>query len=375
MVSAGESGGLRLVFAGGGTGGHLYPAIAIAEEVRKRRPEAEITFIGTEQSLESRVVPARGYRFASITVSGFRRAFSLRNVLIAGKLVSGIVQSFRLLRALRPDVVIGTGGYVCGPPVYAASLLGIPTLIQEQNSYPGVTTRLLAGRVREVHITFERTRDYLRRTDGVFLTGNPVRAEIGRADRRAATSALGLEASMLTVLVFGGSQGAASINNAVLGILPGLVSLGVQVVWLTGGGEYERVCGIVRARGIAGIDRVKIFPYVEQMQNVYGVADIAVCRAGATTIAELMCVGVPSVLIPYPRAAADHQTENAKALAEAGAAVVLRDSDVSQRLLAVLGDLVMDQARRRLMGERARALGAPRAAELLAEAVFRLAEA
>jgi UDP-N-acetylglucosamine--N-acetylmuramyl-(pentapeptide) pyrophosphoryl-undecaprenol N-acetylglucosamine transferase len=371
-MSSGEP--LRLVFAGGGTGGHLYPAIAIADEVSRRQPEAEITFIGTENSLESRVVPGRGYRFEPISVSGFKRAFSPKNLWFFGKLAVSLVQSFRLLGVLKPNVVVGTGGYVCGPPLYVASLLGIPTLIQEQNSYPGVTTRLLAGRVREVHLTFERTKRFLRRTGNVFVTGNPTRAVIGGVDRPSAAAALGLEAARATLLVFGGSQGAASINNIVLGILRDPDLREVQMVWLTGAGEYERVLSAVHEGGEVDQRRVRIFPYYERMELMYAVADLALCRAGATTIAELTRAGVPSVLVPYPHAAADHQTENAKSLAASGAAVLVPDQEAPRRLPAVIRELVHDPSRLQIMAGRARAQGSPRATELLADAVLRLAK-
>jgi UDP-N-acetylglucosamine--N-acetylmuramyl-(pentapeptide) pyrophosphoryl-undecaprenol N-acetylglucosamine transferase len=371
-MSSGEP--LRLVFAGGGTGGHLYPAIAIADEVHRRQPEAEITFIGTENSLESSVVAARGYRFEAISVSGFRRALSPKNLLFFGKLAASLMQCFRLLSVLKPKVVVGTGGYVCGPPLYIASLLGIPTLIQEQNSYPGVTTRLLAGRAREVHLTFERTKRFLRRTDNVFVTGNPTRAAIGGVDRPSAAAALGLETERVTLLVFGGSQGAASINNVVLGILREPELREVQLVWLTGAGEYERILSAARDGGAVDQRHVKIFPYYERMELLYAVADLVVCRAGATTIAELTRAGVPSVLVPYPHAAADHQTENAKSLAESGAAVLVRDQEAPQRLPAVVRELVRDPSRLHMMAGQARAQGSPRATELLADAVFRLAK-
>jgi UDP-N-acetylglucosamine--N-acetylmuramyl-(pentapeptide) pyrophosphoryl-undecaprenol N-acetylglucosamine transferase len=361
----------RLFFAGGGTGGHLFPAIAIADEVRRMAPEAEILFIGTKGRIESQVVPGRGYRFVSIWISGFSRSLSLSTVLFPVKVVVSMMQSFVLLLTKKPDVVVGTGGYVCGPPVMAASLLGIPTLIQEQNSYPGVTTRLLANRVNQVHITFESTRRFLGRSDNVQLTGNPVRALVGTIARADGAASLGLDPARATVLVAGGSQGAASINTAMLPIVPLLLGQGVQVVWLTGEREFARVhrqcgtpslpCGLV------------IRPFLAEMEHAFAAADLAVCRSGASTLAELMCAGLPSILVPYPQAAADHQTENARAMVEQGAALLCPDRDMGARLGVMIHELLGDAARRAAMGAAARVMGKPDAARILANAALTLA--
>jgi UDP-N-acetylglucosamine--N-acetylmuramyl-(pentapeptide) pyrophosphoryl-undecaprenol N-acetylglucosamine transferase len=364
---------LRLIFAGGGTGGHLYPALAIAEVIRMRQPEAEITFIGTPAGLEAQVVPRHGYGFVSISVAGFKRALSWSTVVFFGRLFLAMMQSLRILRRVRPQVVVGTGGYVCGPPLYAASLMGIPTLLQEQNSLPGVTTRVLAARVSEVHVSFETTRHVLSRAAHVHLSGNPTRAGIGTHDRASAARELGIDPTRQTVLVFGGSQGAASINAAVLASLSDLVGLAVQLLWLTGPADYPRISETIRQRGMGSNAGVLVFSFVDGMDRLYAVADLAVCRAGATTIAELMRAGVPSILIPYPHAAADHQTENARAMAEAGAALLISDADASRRLFSVLRELVQEPAALKMMAERARALGSPDAATVLADAVLRLA--
>lgn len=212
------AGALRLVFAGGGTGGHLFPAIAVADEIKERHPDAAILFVGTKGRIEATVVPARGYEFVTIWISGFRRRLSAATFLFPLKVIVSMVQSIRLLRRRRPELVIGTGGYVCGPVVCAAQLLGIPTLIQEQNSYPGVTTRMLAPRATEVHLTFEESRRYLKRQSNVLITGNPTREIIGTVRREAGASAFGIDGTKRTVLVFGGSLGASSINLSLIHI-------------------------------------------------------------------------------------------------------------------------------------------------------------
>jgi UDP-N-acetylglucosamine--N-acetylmuramyl-(pentapeptide) pyrophosphoryl-undecaprenol N-acetylglucosamine transferase len=363
---------LRILFAGGGTGGHLYPGIAIAEEIRRRRPETEIAFIGNGATLEARVVPERGFRFLPIQVAGFRRSLSPGALLAALKLPVALVQSFLLMRKEKPDVVVGTGGYVCGPPLFVASLCGIPTLIQEQNSYPGVTTRLLAPRATEVHLSFDRARRYLKRTDGVVVTGNPTRDAIGSVTRAAAAVHMEVDPDRFTILVVGGSRGARSINNAMIAALPVLGELGVQLLWATGKEEYESVSSALHARGETHVP-VRLVPYITGMEFAYGAADLVVCRAGATTIAEITRAGLPSVLIPYPFAAADHQTENARAMVEQEASVLIGDGDLAERLGPELRALVGDRARLRAMSIRARSLAAPRATDILAGSVIRLA--
>ena len=366
------SGLLRVVFAGGGTGGHLYPAIAIAEELRRRVPEADITFVGTRGKIEERTVPEQGFKFVAIWISGFRRSFSLSVLTFPLKVVVALVQSLVLLLRLKPEVVVGTGGYVCGPPRYVASLLGIPTLIQEQNSYPGVTTRMLAGRVDEVHLTFESSKRFFNRAQGVFVTGNPVRSQVGKAGKKESLEYFGLEPSKTTVLIFGGSLGASSLNAAVSGNLAALKQMGVQVLWQTGNNEYEKMSAIVRNVQPSGLGLVKAMSFIERMDLAFGASDLAVCRAGATTLAELACAGLPSILVPYPHAAADHQTENARTMVDAGAALMCSDGDIGRRLIPLLTDVLEKPGRLLEMRAKANAMARPDAAVMLANAVMRL---
>jgi len=362
---------LRLVFAGGGTGGHLYPALAIADEIRRRHPDAVIVFVGTAGKIESRVVPTRGYPFVRIWISGFRRALTPETLLFPLKVIVALLQSALLLWRKKPDVVIGTGGYVCGPVVAAAQILGRRTLIQEQNSIPGATTRLLAPRADEVHIAFEGTGRHLRRRDNVRTTGNPTRDIIGAVSRTEGARFFGLDGAKKTLLVFGGSRGAAGINAAMAPLAGELAGEGIQIIWQTGEEEFgslSRVTGVLR-------EGVKLYPFIEKMEYAYAACDLAICRSGATSLAELTRAGVPSILIPYPYAAADHQTENAKAMVEAGAGVLIPDASASALLPAALRGLINDRERLQKMREAARHLGKPGAAGVLADAVERLAGA
>jgi UDP-N-acetylglucosamine--N-acetylmuramyl-(pentapeptide) pyrophosphoryl-undecaprenol N-acetylglucosamine transferase len=363
------------VFAGGGTGGHLYPAIAIAEEIRKNVPAAEIAFIGTRRRIEARVVPQHGFRFETIWVSGFRRKFTPENILFPVKFVVSIAQSFFLMWRLRPDVVVGTGGYVCGPPLFAASMLGIPTLIQEQNSYPGVTTRLLASRATEVHLSFKSSRRYLKRLNNVRMSGNPTREAVGKISRPDGAAYFGISSGKSTLLVFGGSLGASSINNVLQKLLPRLVANDIQVVWQTGETDYEQMKAETdRMIEISG-GTIMVYKFIERMEHAYAACDLAVCRAGATTVAELARAGVASILVPYPYAAADHQTENAKAMVESGAALTIRDAELGGKLLTTIEALLADPTMLQVMRANALGVGNPEATGVLARAVVNLARA
>jgi len=272
-------------------------------------------------------------------------------------------------------VVVGTGGYVCGPPLFIASLLGFPTLIQEQNSFPGVTTRLLASRVSQVHLSFKSSQRYLRQHDNVRVSGNPTRESVGKIARSEGAAYFDIEPSKQTLLVFGGSQGAQSINNAVVAILDQLLSRGVQVLWQTGESDYAAM--VSKANQLVGYSNgtARVYKFIERMECAYAACDIALCRSGATTVAELTKAGVPSILVPYPFAAADHQTENAKGVVEAGGAVMIADAELSNSLWNTIESLLNDPDRLHEMKRKALSLAMPDATSVLAAAVLELAGA
>ncbi len=356
---------MKVIFAGGGTGGHVFPAIAIADEVKKLHPSAEILFVGTKERIESRLVPQKGYLFRTIWISGFRRKLSLDNLLFPVKVLVSLFQSFILLKSEKPDVVVGTGGYVCGPVLYVATLLKIPTVVQEQNSLPGVTTRLLSARVTEVHLMFESAIQHLKRSDNVKITGNPTREILGSIVKRDALKYFGFLESKKTLLVLGGSLGALSINNAVVRCLKDLGNAGIQIIWQTGEQDYERI------KSLSGeFPDVKVFKFIESMEYAYAAADLALCRAGAITIAELTRLGVPTVFIPYPYAAANHQVENAKAIVKANAAEMILDHEADRKTGETVLGLISDDARLKKMHENSLMLGKPAAAKEIAQSVI-----
>jgi UDP-N-acetylglucosamine--N-acetylmuramyl-(pentapeptide) pyrophosphoryl-undecaprenol N-acetylglucosamine transferase len=338
----------------------------------KARPHVEVVFAGTERGIETRVIPALGYRLEKIRISGFRRKASIDAATLPFKIIMALVQSHKLIRTFGPDIVVGTGGYVAGPVLFMASMLRVPTLIHEQNSSPGVTTRLLASRVDKVCVTYETSLRQLRNARSIEVTGNPTRDVIGTISRHEARRFFGLRENGQTLLVFGGSQGARSLNKALVSRLPELVRKGFQILWQTGredAGEAKAA-----AAQCGNESSVAVFDFIERMEYAYGASDLAVCRSGATTLSELSRAGVPSVLVPYPHAVADHQTENARVMVAAGASILLSDKDVRDQLGDVVSRLLSDEERLRRMSGCARAMSNPKAAIRLAQTAIELVE-
>lgn len=360
-------GASHILVAGGGTGGHLFPALAIADEIKNLQPDAAFLFLGTRGKIEARVVPQRGYAFRTIWISGFHRGLTIDNLLFPLKVLVSLVQSFFVIRQFRPDVVIGTGGYVCGPVLSVASMLKIPTVIHESNSYPGVTTRMLAMRATKIFIAFDDARRWLKRTDHVTLVGTPTREILGAVSRSASRDFFRIDPNKKTLLVFGGSLGAASINNAVLETVDDLLNGGIQLIWQTGQTDFERVRAAIGYKSIGWLGA-----FIDRMEYAFGAADLVVCRAGATTLAELTRLGKPAIVIPFPHAAGDHQTHNARSLAEAGAAVMIADSNARQKLKAVALGLLGDPERLEKMGRASARLGKPEAGRTIAATILEM---
>ncbi|MBN1482055.1 undecaprenyldiphospho-muramoylpentapeptide beta-N-acetylglucosaminyltransferase [candidate division KSB1 bacterium] len=357
------------IFAGGGTGGHLYPAVAMAQRIKELRPQSYIRFVGTRRGLENRLIPELGFPLSCVAVRGVTRSLTLKNILVPFVLIKGVVQCFSLLLKYKPNAVIGTGGYVSGPVVFSAALLGIPTLIQEQNSYPGLTTRLLSRWVKRVHISFEESRSYFKRTDNLVLTGNPVRKFELSKNKKQACAKFGLNPDYPVLLVYGGSQGAHAINQALLDSLAELMTASsLQIIWSTGQADYNAIQRAVKSYA----DRIWISAYISDMEAAYRAADMALTRAGALTIAELTLAGVPSILVPYPYAAANHQYTNARALEKNNACIVLMQ-DKLERLSTELMSLLKDEQKRSQMAEAMRQSSFPNATDEIVNSIFAIA--
>lgn len=364
---------MKVMLSGGGTGGHIYPALTIADQIKKLRPDAQISFVGTEQGLEKDIIPRYGYQLSFIEVAGFRRSLSLDTLRSMGKLFLGLYDAFRLLRSERPDLVIGTGGYVCGPVVLVAALFGIPCCIQEQNAMPGVTNRILSRFASKAFLGYKEAGKYFPRQEKLVYSGNPIRTEILQHERGAALAELGLDARKKTILVSGGSRGARSINNAMLEAELALSGReDVQVLHATGEANYEAYMAEAGKRGGVG-KNIIIKPYLHNMPVALAAADLAIFRAGAIGLAELMARGVPSILIPYPYATANHQEFNARAVEAKGAAKVILDKELKgERLLEAVEHLLLHERELEKMQAAAKSLGRPQAARFIAEEALAL---
>ncbi len=320
----------RLVFAGGGTGGHLFPAIAIADRITEllagQNPPT-IVFVGTRRGIEYRMRETLAYPLELINIRGIARSFTFKNLLVPFLMVGALLKARSVLETVKPDVVIGTGGYVSWPILKMASWRKIPAVLQEQNSYPGVTTRRLAGGARRIYLGYEEARAFLPSTAHTIVTGNPVRRSVIGGDRREARQTFGLDPDKRTILVLGGSQGARSINRAVLKSLQcDALPEGYQLLWQTGKRDYKEVVAAAgkKARGHS------LFPFENRMHLVYAAADAAIARAGAVSLAELQACAVPALLVPYPYAAGDHQRKNARAAVERGFARLVNQEDIEK---------------------------------------------
>lgn len=334
---------IRVLVSGGGTGGHIFPAVSIANAVKRRHPDAEILFVGALGRMEMERVPAAGYEIVGLPVAGFDRRRLWRNFGVLLKLFRSLRKARKVIRDFRPDIVVGVGGYASGPVLKQAQKKGIPTLIQEQNSYAGVTNKLLAAKADAICVAYEGMSRFFP-ADRIVMTGNPVRRDIVDCNlsRSEAKRKLGFDPDRKLVLVVGGSLGARTINESIAASLEQILATEVRVLWQTGK-LYADEC----SRVASGFDGVKATAFISDMACAYRAADIVVSRAGAGTISELQLLGLPAVLVPSPNVAEDHQRKNAMALVEAGAAEMVLDADARERLAGVMTSLLDDEDRRK----------------------------
>lgn len=335
---------MRLIISGGGTGGHIYPALAIADEVMRRRPEAEVLYVGSDAGMEAEIVPRSGHRFEAVHISGLSRS-SRMDALKALLMVPGALkQAMKIIERFRPHIVVGTGGYASYPVVAGAVHRGLRTYIHEQNALPGLANRRLAGRVDCVFLTFPEAQNYMK-TANCRLTGFPVRKEIGSVTAAEARRHYGVDEGSFVLLVYGGSQGAMRINQAMLDFLK-IAAMGeeMRIIWACGIEHYSAVERILDTELPSGIrSRIMVRDYIHDMPAALAAANLALCRAGAGTISELSLAGLPAILVPYPYAAENHQQKNAEAVASHGGAVMVPDSQMNgARLAELLGRLSVD---------------------------------
>lgn len=326
------------MISGGGTGGHVYPAIAIANALKKKDPLIDFLFIGAKGKLEMEKIPAAGYKIEGLWISGFQRSMTLKNHLFPVKLISSMIKAARIIREFKPELVIGVGGYASGPILRIASRKKIPTLIQEQNSYPGITNRILSGKVRKICVAYEGMERFFP-AEKIILTGNPIRQDIlNVAEKRdEAVRFFNLSSTLTTMLVIGGSLGARTINRSLRKCIErGIISRGIQLIWQTGTFYFD---DLKKDPGIASDPSIHIYPFIERMDLAYAAADLIVSRAGAIAVSELCTVAKPVILVPSPNVAEDHQAKNARALADKKAAILVPDAQAEDKLFDQILDL------------------------------------
>lgn len=361
---------MKVIISGGGTGGHIYPAIAIANELKVMDPATEILFVGAEGKMEMEKVPRAGYPILGLPVVGIKRELTLANLAFPLKLGRSLLRAQQIIRDFQPDAAVGVGGYASGPLLLAASLKGIPTLIQEQNSYAGLTNKALARWAERICVAYPGMEAFFP-AEKIKLTGNPVRSDIQFADQQveAGRKLFALEDNRPTLLVIGGSQGARTLNESMEIGLKRFVDAGVQVIWQTGPTFIERARTAVSA---VGSPLLKAYDFIYDMDKAYAVADGVVSRAGALSVSELCLVGRPAILVPFPAAAEDHQTKNAMSLVNRDAALLIRDHDARQELVTAALNLLDNPVQRQQLSAQIRTFAKPNAAREIAEEVRKL---
>ncbi|SKA83423.1 UDP-N-acetylglucosamine-N-acetylmuramylpentapeptide N-acetylglucosamine transferase [Caloramator quimbayensis] len=319
---------MRVIISGGGTGGHIYPGVAVAKKIKEKYSECEILFIGSENGLEKKLVPKEGFEIKLISVEGLNKKITLKTPSAVIKAFKGYFQASNIIKGFKPDIVIGTGGYVCGPVVLSAALKGIPTIIHEQNAFPGMTNKILSHFTSKIAITFKESEKYFPKNKVVF-TGNPIRSQILNTNKTKSRGIWNFDNNKPLILVVGGSRGAKNINNAVSEIIPSLIQNNIQLLFVTGEQQYDE---IVRKLNYKKSDKrfrgIVIEPYIFNMQDALGACDIIISRAGATILSEITALGIPAILIPSPYVANNHQEYNAMSLEQNGAAVVIKENQL-----------------------------------------------
>jgi UDP-N-acetylglucosamine--N-acetylmuramyl-(pentapeptide) pyrophosphoryl-undecaprenol N-acetylglucosamine transferase len=360
----------RVIISGGGTGGHVFPAIAIADAIMALAPDTDILFVGANGKIEMEKVPKAGYKIEGLNISGFQRKLTFRNLLFPFKLAGSMLRAVFIVRKFKPDVAVGVGGYASGPILKIANSFGIPTVLQEQNSFAGVTNRILASKASAICVAYDGLERFFPK-DKILFTGNPVRKDILEKNINAqqAKQKLGLNQSKKTVLIFGGSLGARTINEAVLFNADAFLGMNdVNMIWQVGKIYFEEY----KNCRLSGHPDIRIVPFIEDMDMAYSAADIVVCRAGALTISELAILGKAAILIPSPNVAEDHQTVNAMSLVNKEAAILVKDAEAKDKLLTEIQTLLSDEVKKSGLESNIKYFAKPEAAKQIAAEILKI---
>lgn len=358
---------LKFILSGGGTGGHIYPAIAIANELKSRFPSAEFLFVGAQDKMEMQKVPQSGYSIEGLWIAGLQRKLTLQNAMFPLKLVNSLWKSRKIIKKFKPDVVIGTGGFASGPLLQVANSLNIPTVIQEQNSYPGITNKLLSKKANAICVAYENLERFFPK-DKIVFTGNPVRQDILDIDskRSEALSYFNLDENKKTLLIIGGSLGARRINQLIAKELDFLRNNNLQIFWQCGNlymADYKH---------FSEIENVQVVSFIDRMDLIYAAADFVISRAGASSVSELCLVGKPTIFIPSPNVAEDHQTKNAKAIVDKNGALLIKESELDEKFESVFNKLIHDENLQKSLSENMKKLAKPNATKDIVEQIVKL---
>ncbi len=357
----------KFILSGGGTGGHIYPAIAIANELKTRFPNAEILFVGAQDKMEMQKVPQAGYKIEGLWIAGLQRKLTLQNALFPFKLMSSLWKSRKIIRNFKPDAVIGTGGFASGPLLQAANSFNIPTVIQEQNSYPGITNKLLSKKANAICVAYEKLERFFPK-DKIVFTGNPVRKDLVdvNSKRQEGIEYFKLGPNKKTLLVLGGSLGARRVNQLIEKELDFLLKNGIQIFWQCGKLYFEEY------KKYNDKQNVQVVSFIDRMDLIYAAADFVISRAGASSVSELCLVGKPTIFIPSPNVAEDHQTKNAKAIVDKKGAILLKENELDSMFETTFSDLISNENLQKELGQNIKTLAKPNATKDIVEEITKL---
>ena len=360
----------RVVISGGGTGGHIFPAVAIADEIKKRNPSVEILFVGANGKMEMEKVPAAGYKIVGLDIVGFQRKFTFSNFSLPFKIVKSLMNARSILKEFKPQVVIGVGGFASGPTLQAATYLNIPTLVQEQNSFPGKTNKILSKKVTKICTAYEGLDKFFPK-DKIIETGNPVRFEMVQIDgkRDEAFQFYNLDSSKKTILIIGGSLGARTLNESVIPFISELQNQNIQLLWQCGSYYYDSLKEQIDKIDMHGINMLK---FINRMDLAYALADVVISRAGAISVSELCLIQKPTILVPSPNVAEDHQTKNAMALVSKNAALLVKDSESKSKLIPTVIDLLDNENQQEELKVAISKLGKPNATSTIVDEIEKI---
>ena len=361
---------LRFIISGGGTGGHIFPAVSIANALKAKCPNAKILFVGAEGRMEMQRVPAAGYEIKGLPIQGFDRAHKLNNIKVIFKLLKSLSMAKKIIKNFRPDVAIGVGGYASGATLYKAAGMGIPCLIQEQNSYAGVTNKLLAKKVRKICVAYEGMERFFP-ADKIIMTGNPVRQNVLETPmtQEEARKSFKLNPSKKTILIVGGSLGAQTVSSSIIEHLDLVQNTEVQIIWQTGKRYFDKINEALKGKELANL---KVMDFISDMGAAYKAADLVISRAGASSISEFQLIGKPVILVPSPNVAEDHQTKNAMALVNKDAAIFVSDADAPAMLLQLALDTIANDEKLATLSKNVKEMGLQHSADIIADEVLKL---